>query len=228
MSRIFFSLSLFALLLMVANLAVGLWGGDFNAAAARLSTAERTLRMRRGAAPPEELQELEQQYSAARRSFEPHREHATLHMLLGLAAALVTILVNSITVTYFIGTGRWCREVCDTYQLEPRLLDKSARLKRTAFPWSVAGIVATITIVSFGAASDPSALGAARAQQWVSFHWLAAVLGIGVIAYAFYRQVIAVGANYEVIEEILREVNAIRAAKGLDRLPAQASDSSAS
>jgi len=33
----------------------------------------------------------------------------TVHRLTGVLAALVVVLVNSLTVTYFIGTGRWCR-----------------------------------------------------------------------------------------------------------------------
>ena len=33
----------------------------------------------------------------------------TVHRLSGVFAALSVVLVNSLTVTYFIGTGRWCR-----------------------------------------------------------------------------------------------------------------------
>ena len=51
-------------------------------------------------------------------NFSGHAARMTLHMLLGAAAALMTVLVNSITITYFIGTSRWCKEVCETYQLE--------------------------------------------------------------------------------------------------------------
>ena len=34
---------------------------------------------------------------------------ATVHRLSGVLAALMVVLVNSMAVTYFIGTGRWCR-----------------------------------------------------------------------------------------------------------------------
>ena len=80
----------------------------------------------------------------------------TLHMLLGQAAALVAVLVNSITITYFIGTSRWCKEVCETYRLPAELAERSTRLKRSTFPWALAGILAVIVIVGLGAAADPS------------------------------------------------------------------------
>ena len=43
---------------------------------------------------------------------------ATAHRLAGTAAALMVVFVESIVVTYFIGTSRWCREVVQTYQLD--------------------------------------------------------------------------------------------------------------
>ena len=80
----------------------------------------------------------------------------TIHMLLGAGGALVAILVNSITVTYFIGTSRWCKEVCETYRLPPQLAQQSTRLKRSTFPWAVLGILSVIAVVALGAAADPS------------------------------------------------------------------------
>ena len=52
---------------------------------------------------------------------EPTRETlqwATMHRLTGLAAALAVVFVESVVVTYFIGTSRWCKEVVETYQFE--------------------------------------------------------------------------------------------------------------
>ena len=47
---------------------------------------------------------------------------ATVHRLSGVAAALAVVLVNSIVVTYFVGTSRWCKEVAETYQLSPTFI----------------------------------------------------------------------------------------------------------
>ena len=228
MARIFLSLSLFAISLLVVNVIVGLNTGDLNGAAKRFSDAERAWRLRRESGAEAELDELKAEHDAALSDFQPYRKHASLHIMLGLGAALVSVLVNSITVTYFVGTSRWCREVCDTYYLGEELAIRSTLLKRKTFPWSGLGILATMAIVALGAASDPSALGPDRASQWVSAHFIAAIVGITVIAYALLRQVAAVGANYEIINEILAEVNEIRAAKGLDSSSSEQKDSSSS
>ena len=59
---------------------------------------------------------------------------ATVHRLSGVAAAIALVLVNSIVVTYFVGTGRWCKEVSDTYQLGPTFVRRSNAIKRQHVP----------------------------------------------------------------------------------------------
>ena len=58
---------------------------------------------------------------------------ATVHRLTGIAAALGVVFVESVVVTYFIGTSRWCKEVTETYRLDPNRVRQSNRLKRRAF-----------------------------------------------------------------------------------------------
>ena len=52
----------------------------------------------------------------------------TVHRLSGVLAALVVVLVNSMAVTYFVGTSRWVREVAETYGLSPVQADAILRL----------------------------------------------------------------------------------------------------
>ena len=203
-------------MLLLANLVVGLNTGDLNGAAARLISAERDFRLRRDSGATKQLEELEQARDEAVDAYQPLRKHVQLHMLLGISASLVAVLVNSITVTYFVGTTRWCREVCDTYSLGDDWPRQSDALKRTAFPWSVTGIMAVMVIVAFGAASDPGAMGPDKAARWVSVHFMAAIIGCVVICYAFYRQARAVGANYDVIRQITDKVQQIRQEQGWD------------
>jgi hypothetical protein len=66
----------------------------------------------------------------------------TVHRLSGVLAALLVVLVNSMAVTYFIGTGRWCREVVETYGLDPAYIDRSRTLKRRAFPFALLAMLA--------------------------------------------------------------------------------------
>jgi hypothetical protein len=80
----------------------------------------------------------------------------TVHRLSGVLAALVVVLVNSMAVTYFVGTSRWVREVVETYGLDAGLVTRSRRLKRSAFPFAVAGMLAVVGIVALGGAADPA------------------------------------------------------------------------
>ena len=221
MARIYLMLALCSVVLLIANLALGLSLGDYNQTVSDMHDAGRRLRVveqGRAAnyqATDQELSDARKSHQAALAAFETVSPRASLHRLLGVGAALMTILVNSITVTYFVGTNRWCREVADSYSLGDTLPDRSTRLKRASFPWSLLGITATLAIAALGAASDPTAI-LETAPRFVSAHYLAAWIGIAVIAYAFLRQLAAVGANYEVIDEILGEVRRIRREKGLD------------
>ena len=221
MARIFSVLALIAILLLAANFIVGLVGGDFNAAARqkreaqnRLIDAERQARVAHSRTSPQ-LDAAQEAAEAADAEFRGPRARMTLHILLGSAAALVTVLVNSITITYFIGTSRWCKEVCETYGLPAELIERSTRLKRSTFPWALTGIVSVILIVGLGAAADPSGANWPRSAQFVLPHYLAAMIGLAVIAGAFWVQISRIADNYGVIEEILAQVQSIRASKNL-------------
>jgi len=136
-------------------------------------------------------------------------------MLLGSAAALVAVLVHSIAITYFIGTSRWCKEVCDTYDLPRELAARSTKLKRNTFPWALGGILAVITVVGLGAAADPSGANFQRSESFVLPHYLAALVGLVVLAIAFWVEITRIAENYTVIEQILAEVQRIRQKQNL-------------
>src|SRR5437764_921455 len=175
MARIFSVLALLAVLLLAANFVVGLSIGDFNAAAQRRAeTASRYAALRalaKRGQPSPQLDEAKQLLIEADAALQGPKFYKDIHMLLGVAAALVTVLVNSITITYFIGTSRWCKEVCQTYSIASDLAEKSTRLKRSTFPWALAGIVAVIAIVVLGAAADPSGANFARSSSFVFLHY---------------------------------------------------------
>jgi len=212
MARIFFALASFAGLLLLANVLVGFYLGDMGQSARRYEQARQAAHELESNASPlndaviaartEKDREL-QSLGDMRRNFQPH-------IWLGIAAALVTVLVNCISVTYFIGTSRWCREVVDAYRLREEFAQRSRRLKRRSFPFALIGLLTMVGIVALGAAADPGASLASPAS-WVMIHMTAALLGTVVIGVAFWFQALAVGANLEVINEIVHEVERIRA-----------------
>src|SRR5437870_4060760 len=58
-----------------------------------------------------------------------------VHFLCGLFTAVATLLVHCLIFTYFLGTGRWVREVHLAYDLPDEPLYKTTReLKRKTFP----------------------------------------------------------------------------------------------
>jgi hypothetical protein len=214
--RIFSVLAVLAVVLLAANFLVGLWAGDFHAAAQakrsaqqRLVETQNELRVSRQKTSPQDEQ-ARSHYAAADAQFQTPRDRMTIHMLLGAGGALVAILVNCITITYFIGTSRWCKEVCDTYRLPPQLAQQSVQLKRSTFPWAVLGVVSVIAVVALGAAADPSGANFNRSPQFVTPHYAAAIITILVVAGSFWIQISRIAANYAVIEEILAEVKRVR------------------
>jgi len=144
---------------------------------------------------------------------------ATVHRLSGVAAALVIVLVNSIAITYFVGTSRWCREVVETYSLSPELARRSQRLKRRTFPLAVTSMLVVVAVVALGGAADPAAslqLEPLAGISWPHWHLIGAMAGLAVIAVSFMLERANIEANHEVINQIIDQVRLIRDDRGLD------------
>ena len=216
MARIFLVLAVLAWLLLAGTFVVGLWIGDFNAAArekqaaaARLNVVQRAAKVGKQDAAFD-AEAVRRNYADAEKEFAIPRQRMTLHMLLGSAASLLAILVNSITITYFIGTSRWCKEVCEAYQIEGGLAEESARIKRGAFPWALASVLTVIIVVGLGAAADPSGANFARSASLVTPHYAASMIALVLIGVSFWKQYQRIAENYAVIEQILSGVKSIR------------------
>jgi hypothetical protein len=138
-----------------------------------------------------------------------------VHRLSGVLAALVVVLVNSMAVTYFVGTSRWVREVVETYGLDTALIDRSRRLKRATFPLAVAGMLSVVGIVALGGAADP-ATGRKGSRQWVTPHLVGALGLTAVIAWCFQSQLPKIGGQHELIDDVMAAVRAERQRRGLD------------
>lgn len=139
----------------------------------------------------------------------------TVHRLSGVFAALVVVLVNSMAVTYFIGTGRWCREVVETYGLEAAFVDRAKGLKRAAFPLAVVGMLAVVGIVALGGAADP-ATGRKGSADWVTPHLVGGIGLAAAIAWCFQAQVPTIRRQQELIDDVMAAVRRERAARGLE------------
>lgn len=139
---------------------------------------------------------------------------ASVHRLVGVAAALVVVLVNSIVVTYFIGTSRWCKEVVETYGLDSEFVRRSVTLKRRSFPWALMSMLAIVGVVALGGAADPAS-GRQGTEHWVTPHLIGSLIGLAFIAYAFFIQGQNIAAHHQVINDIVAQVRRIRSERGL-------------
>ena len=216
MVRIFIALSVLNVLLIGANVGIGFLGGDYNLETDRVRQlqTESRLAKQRPSTDEQAVQETQQRLQLAVESLRPIQRMAALHNVVGLLAALVTILVNSISVTYFIGTGRWCKEVVEAYGFDESFVERSRKLKRRSFPWALAGMTTVILVAALGAASDPATLRSGT-SQWVASHLTAALLGTGIIAGALWMQVGFMAKNNELILELVERVHRERSARGL-------------
>ena len=77
-------------------------------------------------------------------------------------------------------------------------------------------ICVTIGLVAIGASSDPIANPRGH-DAWVLPHQWCAIIGTLVITWSFLIQVGNIGANYEIINQILDNVWRIRDERGLDK-----------
>jgi hypothetical protein len=130
-------------------------------------------------------------------------------------ATLVAVLVHSIGITYFIGTGRWCKEVVEAYALDEAFLKEGTQLKRASFPFAMLGIATVLTVGAFGAAADPGTLRETTAA-WVAPHYWAAAIGTAALGVALWMQAIAIRRNQDLIERVVSAVRDVRAARGLE------------
>ena len=140
---------------------------------------------------------------------------ARAHRLTGLAAALSVVFVNSIVVTYFVGTSRWCKEVVETYRLDPSLIRESAALKHRTFPWAVCGMLTVVGMTALGAAADPATFRPDTAS-WAAYHLAGALVGIGFILWVYFVCWSNIEANHHLVQRIVAETRRIRQERGLE------------
>jgi hypothetical protein len=132
-----------------------------------------------------------------------------LHFLFGLFTAVGTILTHCLIFTYFLGTGRWVKEVTLAYDLPDVPWHKRTRdLKRGTFPPALAAMLITIATAAGGAG--------AQLQQWPwQVHFTLGLTTLLVNLWAFRLEYRNVTENADILEAVLRDVDRVRAERGL-------------
>ncbi|MCI0376283.1 MAG: hypothetical protein L0215_01620 [Gemmataceae bacterium] len=133
-----------------------------------------------------------------------------VHFYLGLGTILGILLVHCLIFTYFLGTGRWVKEVGLAYNLPDHDLPKTTReLKRQTFPPALFSMLFAIAAGAAGAG--------AQLQAWPWYvHAALAILTLLVNLWAFQVEYRCLSVNANVIQAVLDEVDRIRQAMGLN------------
>ncbi len=141
------------------------------------------------------------------------RNVVTWHFLTALAAALLVLLVHAVTLTYFMGTGRWLEETCEAYRLGDAARAENIRLKYRAIPGMILCIGLVIATGALGAVADPAAN--MQLSYASSLHLAAAVITVAANLLVSWIEFDAIARNGALVEQIVAEVNRIRADHGL-------------
>jgi hypothetical protein len=136
-----------------------------------------------------------------------------LHFLVGLLATMTTLLVHSIVFTYFLGTGKWVREVARVYRLPAWVDAQAVQNKRKAFPFELLGIALIGGTAWLGAGTD--------AKQWPSdWHLGLASLALAYNGGAFAVEYAAIVAQARLLLEVKDQADRLRLAQLAEAGPA--------
>jgi hypothetical protein len=131
----------------------------------------------------------------------------TGHMVIAIIAALFTLLVHCLIFTYFLGTGRWVKEVGRAYQLPDGDLPlKTREFKRKVFPPALFAMLSTIAAVASGAGAQTS-----LTSFWSLSHPVLTTLALLINAWAYIVEFRIIAANSVVMDQVMAEVERRRA-----------------
>jgi hypothetical protein len=131
------------------------------------------------------------------------------HFVIGLFSAIAVLLVHCLAITYFLGTGRWVKEVCLTYGLPDECWPRQTRdIKRGNTPYAILAMLVTIATAAAGAGRQNFDWPA-----WIHAALAATTLVVNALVWRVeYRNM---GRNLRILDEVYAETDRIRAAAGL-------------
>jgi hypothetical protein len=132
-----------------------------------------------------------------------------MHFYCGLFGVILNLAVHSIVFIYFLGTGRWVKEVALAYALPDAPLPRLTRdLKRRTFPPALFAMLIPIAAAAAGMG--------VQLREWPWYlHGSLALLTLLVNVWAYRIEYRNISTNGQVLDDVLREVDRIRAERGL-------------
>lgn len=132
-----------------------------------------------------------------------------LHFVLGLTSAITALFVHCLVLTYFLGTGRWVKEVCLAYGLPDADMPRRTRdIKRRNTPRVILAMLLTIAAAAAGAGK--------QFQVWPGIiHFVLVCATLVFNAYVFFVEYGNMRLNAWILDSVMAEVERIRAERGL-------------
>jgi hypothetical protein len=133
----------------------------------------------------------------------------TQHFYLGLLSVSTTLALHCLVFIYFLGTGRWVKEVALAYRLPDEPLPRLTRdLKRRTFPVALFAMLVPIAAAAAGTA--------AQRREWPwPVHAGLTTLTLLINLWALIIEYRNVSINAGIIDRVMVEVDRIRAEHGL-------------
>jgi hypothetical protein len=129
------------------------------------------------------------------------------HILVALLATLMTLLVHSIVYTYFLGTGKWVKEVVRVYQLPEWIHTQAKKNKRKAFRFEFYSMALIGVAAWLGAAADT------RGGSFPLWHLGLAALALGFNFVAFVFEYFVIVLQARLLLEVKAQADRLREAR---------------
>jgi len=126
-----------------------------------------------------------------------HLESVNLarHVYCALPVVIFSMFSHTMTIFYFIGTGKQVKEIVRERSLPPDLLEETRRLKREVFPAATCAIVAVMATFIIGGGVHVGMI------PWY-LHMILALLAVTASAWAFVREARNIYRNVLLAERV--------------------------
>ena len=124
--------------------------------------------------------------------------HVAQHILFALATVIVGLFSQSMTMFFFIGTGKEIKDKVKGAAEEPTVVQRTKAFKASVFPsamWAMTAIM--ITFIMGGG------VGSGKTPHWL--HLVMSIATILLFARAYWMQIRAMTENSELMGRYLRE-----------------------
>jgi hypothetical protein len=135
------------------------------------------------------------------------------HFLTALGASIVALLVHAVSLTYFMGTGRWIEETSEAYRLGPDARQENIRLKYRTLPGMILCVLLIIGTGALGAIADPASQTQLPAAATIHFTLACVTLLTNVLVSWVEQRAIA--RNGRLVDEVLAEAQRLRGERNL-------------